>query len=181
MVFYVGQVEDEEEIPDPDSGIGSVTGQAWANVTRSALMPGCVTPTTSSAPPPSSSAGKKITSQPYSIHTSRGSIRELTPHYVNAECKMSRKVHEGYIVEVFEIRKQPSDSSYGWILNLTFHDFLETGEKVPFCGGSRKGASRVANSLGFPQKKKNAKKQTKSIYTSPVQGLIYWLFVCLVL
>lgn len=56
MVFYVGQVEDEEEIPDPDSGIGSVTGQAWANVTRSALMPGCVTPTTSSAPPPSSSA-----------------------------------------------------------------------------------------------------------------------------
>ena len=113
MVFYVGQVEDEEEIPDPDSGIGSVTGQAWANVTRSALMPGCVTPTTSSAPPPSSSAGKKITSQPYSIHTSRGSIRELTPHYVNAECKMSRKVHEGYIVEVFEIRKQPSDNSYG--------------------------------------------------------------------
>ena len=79
-VFYVGQVEDEEEIPDPDSGIGSVTGQAWANVTRSALMPGCVTPTTSSAPPPSSSAGKKITSQPYSKHTSRGSIRGLTPH-----------------------------------------------------------------------------------------------------
>ena len=113
MVFYVGQVEDEEEIPDPDSGIGSVTGQAWANVTRSALMPGCVTPTTSSAPPPSSSAGKKITSQPYSIHTSRGSIRELTPQYVNAECKMSRKVHEVYIVEVFEIRKQPSESSYG--------------------------------------------------------------------
>ena len=112
-VFYVGQVEDEEEIPDPDSGIGSVTGQAWANVTRSALMPGCVTPTTSSAPPPSSSAGKKITSQPYSKHTSRGSIRGLTPHYVNAECKMSRKVHEAYIVEVFEIRKQPSDSSYG--------------------------------------------------------------------
>lgn len=50
MVFYVGQVEDEEEIPDPDSGIGSVAGQAWASVTRSALMPGCVTPTTSSAP-----------------------------------------------------------------------------------------------------------------------------------
>ena len=50
MVFYVGQVEDEAEIPDPDSGIGSVAGQAGATVTRSALMPGCVTPTTSSAP-----------------------------------------------------------------------------------------------------------------------------------
>ena len=50
MIYYVGQVEDEEEIPDPDSGIGSVAGQAWASVTRSALMPGCVTPTTSSAP-----------------------------------------------------------------------------------------------------------------------------------
>lgn len=50
MVYYVGQVEDENETPDPDSGIGTVAGQAWAHVTRSALMPGCVTPTTSSAP-----------------------------------------------------------------------------------------------------------------------------------
>lgn len=50
MVYYVGQVEDEAETPDPDSGIGTVAGQAWAGVTRSALMPGCVTPTTSSAP-----------------------------------------------------------------------------------------------------------------------------------
>ena len=48
----VGQVEDEKEIPDPDSGIGSVAGQAEATVTRSALMPGCVTPITSSAPAP---------------------------------------------------------------------------------------------------------------------------------
>lgn len=111
MVFYVGQVEDEEEIPDPDSGIGSVTGQAWANVTRSALMPGCVTPTTSSAPPPSTSAGKKRTSRLYSTLTSLGCTRELTPQDINAKCKMSRKVYEGYIVEVFEIRKQPSDSS----------------------------------------------------------------------
>jgi len=50
MIYYVGQVEDESEIPDPDSGIGTLAGQAWASVTRSALMPGCVTPTTSSAP-----------------------------------------------------------------------------------------------------------------------------------
>lgn len=50
MIYYVGQVEDEEEILDPDSGVGTVAGQAWASVTRSALMPGCVTPTTSSAP-----------------------------------------------------------------------------------------------------------------------------------
>lgn len=50
MVYYVGQVEDENETPDPDSGIGAVAGQAWAGVTRSALMPGCVTPTTSVAP-----------------------------------------------------------------------------------------------------------------------------------
>ena len=50
MIYYVGQVEDEHETPDPDSGIGMVAGQAWAGVTRSALMPGCVTPTTSSAP-----------------------------------------------------------------------------------------------------------------------------------
>ena len=48
-------------------------------------------------------------------------------------------------------------------MNLTIHDFLETGEKVPFCGGSRKGVSRVANSLGFPKKKKK-KKTKKSIY-----------------
>ena len=53
---------------------------------------------------------------------------------------MSRKVHEGYIVEVFEIRKQPSDSSYGWILNLTIHDFLEIGEKVPFVGDLEKAS-----------------------------------------
>ena len=59
MVFYVGQVEDEEEIPDPDSGIGSVAGQAWASVTRSALMPGCVTPTTSSAPAASAPTGER--------------------------------------------------------------------------------------------------------------------------
>lgn len=50
MVYYVGQVEDENETPDPDSGVGAVAGQAWASVTRSALMPGCVTPTTSVAP-----------------------------------------------------------------------------------------------------------------------------------
>lgn len=56
MVYYVGQVEDENETPDPDSGIGAVAGQAWAGVTRSALMPGCVTPTTSVAP--SSNSGE---------------------------------------------------------------------------------------------------------------------------
>lgn len=50
MVYYVGQVEDENETPDPDSGVGAVAGQAWASVTRSALMPGCVTPTTSVCP-----------------------------------------------------------------------------------------------------------------------------------
>jgi len=58
MVYYVGQVEDENETPDPDSGIGAVAGQAWAGVTRSALMPGCVTPTTSVAP--SSNSGEWI-------------------------------------------------------------------------------------------------------------------------
>ena len=57
-MYYVGQVEDENETPDPDSGIGAVAGQAWAGVTRSALMPGCVTPTTSVAP--SSNSGEWI-------------------------------------------------------------------------------------------------------------------------
>ena len=65
---------------------------------------------------------------------------------------MSRKVREGYIVEAFEIRKQPSDRSYGWILNLTFHDFLGSGKKS-FCGGSRKGVPRIANSQGFNWKR----------------------------
>ena len=50
MVYYVGQVEDENETLNPDSGVGAVTGQAWAGITRSALMPGCVTPTTSVVP-----------------------------------------------------------------------------------------------------------------------------------
>ena len=49
MAYYVGQVEDENETPNPDSGIGAMAGQAWADITRSALMPGCVTPTTSVA------------------------------------------------------------------------------------------------------------------------------------
>ena len=64
MVYYVGQVEDENETPDPDSGIGAVAGQAWAGVTRSALMPGCVTPTTSVAP--SSNSGECTLRQPTS-------------------------------------------------------------------------------------------------------------------
>ena len=69
-MYYVGQVEDENETPDPDSGIGAVAGQAWAGVTRSALMPGCVTPTTSVAP--SSNSGKcavpHLTSSHSTIH-----------------------------------------------------------------------------------------------------------------
>lgn len=65
MIYYVGQVEDEEEILDPDSGVGTVAGQAWASVTRSALMPGCVTPTTSSAPVGTTGKGVKIISLPF--------------------------------------------------------------------------------------------------------------------
>ena len=71
MVYYVGQVEDENETPDPDSGIGAVAGQAWAGVTRSALMPGCVTPTTSVAP--SSNSGEFNLPYPHLIMT--------PPHY----------------------------------------------------------------------------------------------------
>ena len=48
MVYYVGQVEDDQQ-PEPDSGIGTVLGQTWADTIRSALTPGCVTPTTSFA------------------------------------------------------------------------------------------------------------------------------------
>ncbi|XP_031555921.1 serine/threonine-protein kinase D3-like [Actinia tenebrosa] len=59
MIYYVGLEEDEHIAPDPDSGVGTGLGQTWADTIRSALMPGCVTPTTSlsamkSMPPESS-------------------------------------------------------------------------------------------------------------------------------
>lgn len=47
MIYYVGLEEDEHVAPDPDSGVGTGLGQTWADTIRSALMPGCVTPTTS--------------------------------------------------------------------------------------------------------------------------------------
>ena len=49
MVYYVGLVEGDLDAPDPDSGIGTALGQTWGDTIRSALMPGCVTPTTSLA------------------------------------------------------------------------------------------------------------------------------------
>lgn len=77
MVYYVGQVEDENETPDPDSGIGAVAGQAWAGITRSALMPGCVTPTTSVAP--SSNSGESTLPQPPHLTP----LQHTPPHFTS--------------------------------------------------------------------------------------------------
>lgn len=49
IVYYIGLEDNELMSQDPDSGIGTALGQTWADTIRSALMPGCVTPTTSLA------------------------------------------------------------------------------------------------------------------------------------
>ncbi|EDO41241.1 predicted protein, partial [Nematostella vectensis] len=80
MVYYVGLVEGDMESPDPDSGIGTALGQTWGDTIRSALMPGCVTPTTSLATIKSMPSSK----QPLKVcHTppldSHKLIQETTP------------------------------------------------------------------------------------------------------
>ena len=60
LLYYVGQADpaENEVLPDAGSGIGTNLGLTWADTIRSALMPGCVTPTTSLGPGRTLSGGK---------------------------------------------------------------------------------------------------------------------------